>query len=119
MGSLTTERNLASSGISFPNGADPFRAPSAAAVETERKIALTIGYMKGSLNQPLQVPTLARLANISLSHFFAVFKKRTGLAPKDFFIRLRIQRACEILEATDLCVKEVAAELGYDDAFYF
>src|SRR5262249_10574748 len=43
----------------------------------------------------------------------------TGFAPEDFFIRLKIQRACEILEATDLCVKEVAAKLGYDDAFYF
>jgi AraC-like DNA-binding protein len=75
--------------------------------------------MKEFMDQPLQVPTLARLAHLSPSHFFAVFKKSTGFAPKDFFIRLKIQRACEILEATDLCVKEVAAKLGYDDAFYF
>jgi len=97
------------------------RSPSAngAASGTEERIAFTIGYMKEFMDQPLQVPTLARLAHLSPSHFFAVFKKRTGFAPKDFFIRLKIQRACEILEATDLCVKEVAAKLGYDDAFYF
>jgi transcriptional regulator GlxA family with amidase domain len=89
------------------------------ATGTDDRIAFTIGYMQEFLSQPLQVPALARLANLSPSHFFAVFKKRTGFAPKDFFIRLKIQRACEILEATDLCVKEVAAKLGYDDAFYF
>jgi len=86
---------------------------------TYDRIDFTIGYMQEFLSQPLQVPALARLANLSPSHFFAVFKKRTGFAPKDFFIRLKIQRACDILEATDLCVKEVAAKLGYDDAFYF
>ena len=83
------------------------------------RIAFTVGYMQEFLSEPLQVPALARLANLSPSHFFAVFKKRTGFAPKDFFIRLKIQRACDILQATDLCVKEVAAKLGYEDPFYF
>ncbi|MGC3957754.1 MAG: helix-turn-helix transcriptional regulator [Verrucomicrobiota bacterium] len=59
------------------------------------------------------------MANISPSHFFAVFKRQTGFAPLDFFIRLRMQRACELLGTTSLSVKEVAAELGYDDPFYF
>ena len=90
-----------------------------AVIGTEERIAFTIGYMKRFMDQPLQVPALARMANLSPSHFFAVFKKRTGFAPKDFFIRLKIQCACDLLEATDLCVKEVAAKLGYDDAFYF
>jgi transcriptional regulator GlxA family with amidase domain len=75
--------------------------------------------MKQNLGKPLRVSVLARLVNISLPHYFAVFKKRTGNTPIDFFIRLRMQRACQLLEATSLSVKEVAAELGYDDPFYF
>ena len=75
--------------------------------------------MKQHANQPLQVARLAAVANVSASHYFAVFKSLTGFAPMDFFIRLRMQRACELLDATALCIKEVAALLGYDDQFYF
>jgi transcriptional regulator GlxA family with amidase domain len=85
----------------------------------DRKIEQSITYMKQNLGKPLRVSVLARLVNISLPHYFAVFKKRTGNTPIDFFIRLRMQRACQLLEATSLSVKEVAAELGYDDPFYF
>jgi len=87
--------------------------------ETDRKIEQTIAYMAQHLNKPLPVARLAALANISPSHFFALFKRRTGCAPIDFFIRLRMHHACRLLDQTSLNVKEVAAALGYDDPFYF
>jgi len=84
-----------------------------------RKIAQSIAYMQEHLNQPLQVATLAERACVSPSHFFVLFKRRTGCPPIDYFIRLRMERARELLEAGSLHVKEVAAELGYGDPFYF
>jgi len=83
------------------------------------RIEQSIAYMAQHLDQPLQVATLAALANISPSHFFALFKRRIGSAPMDYFTRLRMQRACRLLERTTLSVKEIASELGYDDPFYF
>jgi AraC-like DNA-binding protein len=71
------------------------------------------------LDEPLQVATLAARASVSPSHFFALFKRRIGCAPIDYFIRLRMQHACRLLDETMLSVKEVAATLGYDDPFYF
>jgi AraC-like DNA-binding protein len=85
----------------------------------QRSIYQSIEYMLRHQDQPLQVSKLASVSNISPSHYFAVFKRVTGFAPIDFFIRLRMQRACELLESTTLCVKEVAGSLGYDDPFYF
>ena len=87
--------------------------------EAGRKIGQTIEYMLQHLNKQLQVAKLAALVNVSPSHFFALFKRQTGCAPIDFFIRLRMQHACQLLEGTGLNVKEVAAALGYDDPFYF
>src|SRR5208283_1748696 len=75
--------------------------------------------MTRHLDEPLQVATLAAQANISPSHFFALFKRQMGCAPIDCFIRLRMQHACRLLDETELSVKEVAATLGYDDPFYF
>jgi AraC-like DNA-binding protein len=87
--------------------------------EAVRKIEQSIAYMLRHLDEPLQVATLATQANISASHFFALFKRRIGCAPIDYFIRLRMQHACRLLDETGLSVKEVAATLGYDDPFYF
>lgn len=87
--------------------------------EVEQRIAETVDYMRDRLNQPLRVLKLARMVGVSQSHFFAVFKKQTGFAPIDFFTRMRMKRACELLDSTSLSVKEVAAALGYDDQFYF
>ncbi|MCB0166075.1 MAG: helix-turn-helix transcriptional regulator, partial [Anaerolineae bacterium] len=48
-----------------------------------------------------------------------VFKKKTGYAPIDYFIRLKIQKACELLETTDQQVSEIGHSLGYPDIYYF
>jgi transcriptional regulator GlxA family with amidase domain len=84
-----------------------------------QRIERSVAYMSEHLDQPLQVATLAAHANISPSHFFALFKRRIGSAPMDYFTRLRMKRACRLLESTSLSIKEVAFELGYDDPFYF
>lgn len=84
-----------------------------------QKVERSIAYMEEHLNQPLQVATLAALANVSSSHFFALFKQRTGCPPMDYFTRLRMRQACRLLDTTTASVKEVAAAMGYDDPFYF
>ena len=90
-----------------------------AGTESVRKVERSIAYMADHINQPLQVATLAALANVSPSHFFALFKQRTGCPPMDYFTRLRMRHACRLLGSTSASVKEVAAALGYDDPFYF
>lgn len=92
--------------------------PAGARMTTDR-VGQSIAYMMRNLDKPLQVSALAALANTSTSHFFALFKRLTGQSPIDYFIRLRMQRACELLQDPSLRIKEVAACLGYDDPFYF
>ena len=87
--------------------------------ETFLRIEETVAYMQQHLDKPLHVATLAAKANFSPSQFFLLFKRWMGSAPIDYFIRMRIQRAGRLLCDTNLSVKEVAAELGYDDPFYF
>jgi transcriptional regulator GlxA family with amidase domain len=83
------------------------------------KIGRSIAYMIQHIDQPLQVAVLATQASVSPSHYFALFKRQTGCPPIDYFIRLRMERARELLESTTSSVKEIAAQLGYHDAFYF
>ncbi len=87
--------------------------------EAIRKIEESIAYMMRHLDRPLQASTLAALANISPSHFFTLFKRYVGRTPMDYFIRLRLQCACHLLENTEMSVKAIAYTLGYNDPFYF
>lgn len=89
------------------------------ASETAGRIARSIAYMMDHLDEPVQVSTLAAQASVSPSHYFALFKRQTGTAPIDFFIRLRMNHARVLLDSTGSSVKEIAATMGYDDPFYF
>lgn len=84
-----------------------------------QKIGQTITYMKQHLNQALHLDALAALARLSRSRYTALFKEQTGYAPIDYFNRLRMHRACQLLDTTDLSVKAIAARLGYEDPLYF
>src|SRR5580692_9865441 len=78
------------------------------ASEVAERVGRSITYMIEHLDQPLQVSTLAAQAGVSPSHYFALFKRQTGTAPIDFFIRLRMNHARELLDSTGSSVKEVA-----------
>ena len=75
--------------------------------------------MKQHLDQPLQLNVLAALASLSRSRYTALFKEQTRFPPMDYFNRLRMHRACQWLDTTDLSVKTIAARLGYEDPLYF
>lgn len=89
------------------------------APDRSQKVAQSIDYMKQHFAQPLRLAALAAMASLSPSHFSAVFKELTGYPPIDYLIRLRMHHACQLLDTTDLPVKEIAARLGYEDQLYF
>jgi AraC-like DNA-binding protein len=84
-----------------------------------QRIEAAIAYMKQHLSQSLQLDTLAAIAHFSRSHFVELFKQHIGYAPIDYFTRLRMQRACQLLDTSDLSVKAIATTLGYEDQLYF
>jgi len=83
------------------------------------RIGRTLEYMKEHLNEPLRAGTLAAVANMSLPHYFAQFKRVVGSSPIDYLIKLRMEQARRLLSETSWSVKEVAVSLGYEDPLYF
>jgi AraC-like DNA-binding protein len=62
---------------------------------------------------------MAKKINLSASHFSSLFRKATGMSPLDYFIHLKLQKACLLLYSTETKVKKVAGAIGYDDPYYF
>jgi AraC-like DNA-binding protein len=89
------------------------------APDAGQQVAQSIEFMKQHLARSLRVSQLAALAGLSSARYSELFRQRTGYSPIEYFIRLRMHRACQLLDTTGFSVKEIAAQLGYDDPFYF
>ena len=57
---------------------------------------------------------LARVANLSPSHFARAFKESQGVAPHRYILECRVKRTQELL-ATELSLSEIAVEVGFAD----
>jgi len=78
-----------------------------------------INFMLENLSRKLKLKDMASEVNLSASHFSRLFTNRTGHSPIDYFIQLKTQRACRLLDNTDWSIAEVARETGFEDQFYF
>lgn len=103
-------------GILFFDNAD--FAPGARPAEV-RSFESLIADMQNRADGQMRLAELARQAGLSVPHFSVLFKRRTGMPPMSFFIHLKMQAACRLLDSSNRPCKEIAASLGYDDPYYF
>ena len=78
-----------------------------------------VEFMIKNIYLPLTLDEMANFANMSKFNFSRVFRNNIGCPPMNYFIRLKILKACELLNTTDMRIREVAYKLGYDDEYYF
>ncbi len=82
-------------------------------------ITQSIRYIKDHLFEPLAVEDIARVVNLSTSHFSRLFKRRMCVSPHEFVILRRIDEAKSLLHTTNLSVKEIAYKVGYHSEVNF
>jgi len=85
----------------------------------EDAVELSINYMQQHIAQGLSLEEIAASVNFSASHYSAIFRKKTGFAPIEYFNHLKVQKACQYLFYTELRIKEIADKLGIEDPYYF
>lgn len=76
-------------------------------------------HIQNNLGRDICVNELANMACFSKDHFSRVFKSITGMAPCDYIIRKRIERAQFLLLTTEMGQKEIIEETGFRSASYF
>ncbi len=82
-------------------------------------VALSINFMLENLARKLRLDDIASETGLSASHYSRLFQDRTGHSPIDYFIQLKVQRACRLLDNSGWMIADVAREMGFDDQFYF
>lgn len=75
--------------------------------------------MEASLDEGFIMGELAAELHMSESHFSRMFKGSTGFSPSQYFIRLRMSKAQELLRETQKPIIEVGLDVGYTSASHF
>jgi len=83
------------------------------------EIEKAIAFMHQHFGKKLTIAELARIANMSESHFMRIFKKETGLTPMEFLIRTRLEKAKKLLRMGGKKVTETALECGFNSTSHF
>lgn len=87
--------------------------------EQNKHVTNVVRYMQNHLDENLTLERVAEEFELSKSYLNAIFQKYTQHAPMDFFISLKMKKACRLLRTTGMYVYEVAQALGYSDQYYF
>lgn len=65
------------------------------------------------------VPGLAARAGLSVSQTARRIRGLTGLSPREFVIRARVDRARSLMAESAMSLEQIAASLGYTDVYFF
>jgi AraC-like DNA-binding protein len=78
-----------------------------------------IYYMRENVESNLTLELLAKHFNFSPSHFSARFQEETKQSPIKYFISLKVEKACQYLELSNMKISDIYPKLGFQDAAYF
>jgi len=87
---------------------------SRAVEESNRRLLRARDAMDRTYAQPLDVPTLARIAHVSQAHFIRTFRATFGETPHRYLQRRRVERAMFLLRETDRSVTEICLDVGFN-----
>lgn len=82
-------------------------------------VAAAIEYLNQHFLEPLSVDKLGEFLGYSRSRTFELFKSQTGLTPKDYLVRARVEKAEELLCQTRRPIIDIAHSVGFNSSQYF
>lgn len=94
-------------------------AASARVEMTARQLRLTTDFIEAHLDEDLTLESISAAPEMSPFRFARAFRKATGHSPRQYVIARRIERAKELLRATDLEIVDVANRVGFATQSHF
>lgn len=86
---------------------------------TKKNIHLIKSYIKSHIGEKLTLDLLAAQLHYSPEYFSRYFKQATGKNVSEYITNLRIDRAKELLESTDMPISDICYECGYSSLSNF
>lgn len=79
----------------------------------------TIEYMKKNVKTPLTFEKILLNANMGETYFKRYFKKITGFSVMQYFKKMKIEEAKNLIKTSNMNFTKISENLGYDSIHYF
>jgi AraC-like DNA-binding protein len=83
------------------------------------RLAPAIYYIQQNFGRRIYSSTVARMCDMSPSHFSRAFKQAFDITFQEFLLRYRVAEACRQLRVPGAAITDVAYSVGFLDASYF
>lgn len=87
---------------------------SRAVEEGNRRMLRARDAMDRTFAEPLCIPHLAQIAEVSQAHFIRTFRATFGETPHRYLQRRRVERAMFLLRSTDRSVTDICFDVGFN-----
>ncbi|MCH7343463.1 AraC family transcriptional regulator [Pelomonas sp. CA6] len=83
------------------------------------RLRKVLAFLAENATRDPSISEMAQLCAMSDSHFSREFRAAMGLPPHQYVMKLRLERACELLRGSEAKLVDIALELGFTSASHF
>lgn len=87
--------------------------------EDNAYVARAIRYIEDKFAEGIRIIDIAKHLSLDRSYFSTMFRRETGMSPKEHLEKYRLEKAAEMLMQSKTAVTDVAGRVGYGDAVNF
>lgn len=91
----------------------------AESVDISSAIDDVLCFINNNIKESISIKSLAKKINLSESRFKQKFKKETGIPPREYILRKKIDLSQQILRYNNVSITDVAHELSFSSSQYF
>ena len=95
------------------------KKPSEKALRDGRRIKLMLQYIQERYGEELTLGKIAQSAAVSENECLRCFRGMIGYTPMQYVRQVRIQKAAELLAATDRKISDIGGACGFQEMSYF
>ncbi len=82
-------------------------------------IQRAIQNLEDNIGENLRIDDMAEALRMSVSSFKKGFRQATGIAPAEYFLRMKLNRGRYMIQCSERSITEISAELGFSSSQYF
>lgn len=97
----------------------PKKGYSFESVNKKYVVEQVVSYFEDHYSEKISLDTIAENTYMSPFYISRVFKSETGDTPIHHLIKIRLEKAMELLQKEGRSIQETAAMVGYEDAYHF
>lgn len=88
-------------------------------IELNRHVKIAVNYMEKHYMHDITIQDVAEHVGIDRTQLYRVFYMDMEMGPKEYLLKMRIEKACVMLRNTEHSIKHIGLSVGYRDPYQF